>query len=53
LRSWERFSVQDPQQHLWYQRSLLHVYAQHINNSMLDELREVIDSLEDEIGQSA
>jgi (p)ppGpp synthase/HD superfamily hydrolase len=50
---WERFSVQDPQQHLWYYRSLLHIYAQRVDNSMVDELREVIDALEHEIGQSA
>ena len=39
-----RFSVKDPQQHLWYYRSLLDVYAQRIDNWMVDELREVIDS---------
>jgi (p)ppGpp synthase/HD superfamily hydrolase len=52
-RLWERFSVQDPQQHLWYYRSPLQVYAQRVDNSMVDELREVIDALEHEIGQSA
>jgi hypothetical protein len=50
---WQRFSVQDPQQHLWYYRSLLQVYAERIHNWMVDELREVIDALEYAIDQSA
>jgi (p)ppGpp synthase/HD superfamily hydrolase len=50
---WQRFSVQDPQLHLWYYRSLLGVYAQRINSWMVDELREVIDTLEREVGRSA
>ena len=50
---WQRFSVKDPQQHLWYYRSLLQVYAQRIDNWMVDELREVIDALEHEVGRSA
>jgi (p)ppGpp synthase/HD superfamily hydrolase len=51
---WQRFSVKDPQQHLWYYRSLLEVYAERLpGNWMVDELREVIDALEYEIGQSA
>jgi hypothetical protein len=50
---WQRFSVRDPQQHLWYYRSLLEVYAQRFDNWMVDELREVIDALEYEVGQSA
>jgi hypothetical protein len=45
--------VKDPQQHLWYYRSLLDVYAQRIDNWMADELREVIDALERGISQSA
>jgi (p)ppGpp synthase/HD superfamily hydrolase len=49
---WTRFNVKDPQQHLWYYRSLLDVYAQRINNWMVDELREVIDALEQEVSQS-
>jgi (p)ppGpp synthase/HD superfamily hydrolase len=52
-RLWQRFSVQDPQQHLWYYRSLLEVYAQRVDNWMVDELREVIDKLEQGINQSA
>jgi (p)ppGpp synthase/HD superfamily hydrolase len=50
---WQRFSVQDPQLHLWYYRSLLDVYAQRVDNWMVDELREVIDALEQGINQSA
>jgi (p)ppGpp synthase/HD superfamily hydrolase len=50
---WQRFSVQDPQLHLWYYRSLLEVYAQRVDNWMVDELREVIDKLEQGINQSA
>ena len=50
---WTRFNVKDPQQHLWYYRSLLDVYAQRIDNWMVDELREVIDALEQRISQSA
>jgi (p)ppGpp synthase/HD superfamily hydrolase len=50
---WQRFTVQDPQLHLWYYRSLLEVYSGRVNNWMVDELREVIDALEHEIGRSA
>ena len=50
---WQRFSVKDPQQHLWYYRSLLDVYAQRVDNWMVDELREVIDALERDVGRSA
>ncbi len=50
---WQRFSVQDPKQHLWYYKSLLKVYSERIHNWMVDELREVVDKLEYLIGQSA
>jgi (p)ppGpp synthase/HD superfamily hydrolase len=50
---WQRFSVKDPQQHLWYYQSLLDVYAQRIHNWMVDELREVIDALKREVGAPA
>ena len=50
---WQRFSVKDPQDHLWYYRSLLEVYAQRVDNWMVAELREVIDALEREVGRSA
>src|SRR5271154_4453002 len=48
---WQRFSVRDPQQHLWYYRSLLDVYSKRIDNWLLDELREVIDALERKVGR--
>jgi (p)ppGpp synthase/HD superfamily hydrolase len=50
---WQRFNVKDPQQHLWYYRSLLDVYSKRVDNWMVDELREVIDALEHEVGHSA
>jgi (p)ppGpp synthase/HD superfamily hydrolase len=46
---WQRFNVTDPQQHLWYYRSLLDVYAHRVDNWMVGELRAVIDALEDAI----
>lgn len=49
---WQRFTVKDPQQHLWYYRSLLDVYANRIDNWMVDELRAVIDELEHAIGSA-
>jgi (p)ppGpp synthase/HD superfamily hydrolase len=50
---WQRFNVKDPQQHLWYYRSLLDVYSKRVDNWMVDELREVIDALEDRIKRVA
>jgi hypothetical protein len=46
---WQRFTVQDPQLHLWYYRSLLEVYAKRTENWMVGELRDVLDALEDAI----
>jgi hypothetical protein len=43
---WQRFSVKDPRQHLWYYRSLRDVYAQRVDNRLLDELTDVLDTLE-------
>lgn len=43
---WQRFSVQDPQLHLWYYRSLLEVFGQRTHSWMVGELRDVIDTLE-------
>jgi (p)ppGpp synthase/HD superfamily hydrolase len=48
---WQRFTEHDPQQHLWYYRSLLKVYADRTSNAMVGELRDVIDTLEQEIGR--
>jgi (p)ppGpp synthase/HD superfamily hydrolase len=50
---WQRFSVKDPRQHLWYHRSLRDVYAQRVDNWLLDELTDVLDTLEYAIRQSA
>lgn len=51
---WERFSVRNPQQHLWYYKALIRVYADRVpDNWMVDELTKVIDALEAAIRQSA
>jgi len=49
---WQRFSMTDPQDHLWYYRSLLEVYSKCFDNWIVGELREVIDELEEAIRQS-
>jgi len=46
---WRRFSVQDSRLHLWYYRSLLDVFGQRSTSWMVDELRDVIGALEQEI----
>jgi hypothetical protein len=43
---WQRFSVHDPQRHLWYYRSLLAVYERRNSSWMVGELRRIIDELE-------
>jgi (p)ppGpp synthase/HD superfamily hydrolase len=50
---WERFNEQDPQQHLWYYRSLLKVYTGRGHDGMVAELRDAIDALARAIGQPA
>ncbi|WIM87451.1 HD domain-containing protein [Candidatus Mycobacterium wuenschmannii] len=51
---WERFSVKDPADHLWYYKSLLEVYRGRFPDSwMADELAEVLDALEREVGEAA
>jgi (p)ppGpp synthase/HD superfamily hydrolase len=50
---WERFSVNDPQQHLWYYRSLSKVYERRNHTWMVAELRRVLDQLEAQINASA
>jgi (p)ppGpp synthase/HD superfamily hydrolase len=51
---WQRFSVQDPSDHLWYYTSLLEVYRERFPQSwMADELAEVIGSLTAEVSESA
>jgi (p)ppGpp synthase/HD superfamily hydrolase len=48
---WKRFTEHDPHQHLWYYRELLKVYAARTDDAMVGELRDVIDTLEHEIGR--
>jgi (p)ppGpp synthase/HD superfamily hydrolase len=43
---WQRFSTNDPQDHLWYYQSLLEVYRKRIRNWMVDELSDIVDELE-------
>jgi (p)ppGpp synthase/HD superfamily hydrolase len=50
---WERFNEQDPQQHLWYYRSLLKVYTDRGHDGMVAELRDAIDALAHAIGRPA
>jgi len=47
---WERFNVKDPQQHLWYYRSLLAEYERRSDSSMVGELQRVLLQLEELIG---
>lgn len=44
---WQRFSVKDPDEHLWYYRSLLGVYERKIDSWLVDELRRTVDTLEE------
>jgi (p)ppGpp synthase/HD superfamily hydrolase len=50
---WERFSTQDPQDHLWYYRSLLGKYEGRAPQWLVDELRRVLDALEELIAKDA
>lgn len=50
---WLRFSVHDPQKHLWYYRSLLEIYERRNNTWLVDELRRVLDTLEELVGPAA
>ena len=43
---WQRFSEQDPREHLWYYRSLLAVYQKHQDGWLVGELERVLDELE-------
>ena len=49
---WQRFSVHDPQKHLWYYKSLLKVYEQRNFTWLVAELRRVLDELEAQIGSA-
>jgi (p)ppGpp synthase/HD superfamily hydrolase len=44
---WKRFSVHDPQEHLWYYRSLLAVYKNRNSTWLVAELERVLGELED------
>jgi (p)ppGpp synthase/HD superfamily hydrolase len=44
---WTRFSVHDPQQHLWYYKSLLAVYQRRNSTWLVAELERVLQALED------
>jgi (p)ppGpp synthase/HD superfamily hydrolase len=44
---WQRFSVHDPQQHLWYYRSLLAVYQARNSTWLVAELARILGELED------
>ncbi len=50
---WERFNVQDPEDHLWYYRSLLEVFQPRVQQWMVDELQRVVDELEQLVRGSA
>ena len=50
---WGRFNEQDPQEHLWYYRSLLKVYTGRGHDGMVAELRDAVDALARAIGQPA
>jgi (p)ppGpp synthase/HD superfamily hydrolase len=43
---WQRFSVHDPQEHLWYYRSLLAVYQDRNPTWLVAELERVLGELE-------
>ena len=47
---WQRFNTKDPQDHLWYYRSLLEVYRRRSDSWLVDELARVIQTLEEEVG---
>jgi (p)ppGpp synthase/HD superfamily hydrolase len=47
---WQRFNTADPQDHLWYYRSLLEVYQRRSDSWLVEELQRVIRDLEQQIG---
>lgn len=42
---WQRFNVKDPQQHLWYYRSLLEVFEERTHSWLVDELRYTVEQI--------
>jgi (p)ppGpp synthase/HD superfamily hydrolase len=49
---WQRFSVHDPEKHLWYYKSLLKVYERRNKTWLVAELRRVLDTLEELVGST-
>ncbi|MDT7759897.1 MAG: hypothetical protein QOH27_5795 [Mycobacterium sp.] len=49
---WQRFSVNDPMEHLWYYRSLLEVFKDRNQTWLVGELDRVITTLEESITQT-
>jgi (p)ppGpp synthase/HD superfamily hydrolase len=43
---WQRFSVHEPSEHIWYYRSLLAEYEKRTDSWMVDELRGVLGQIE-------
>jgi (p)ppGpp synthase/HD superfamily hydrolase len=50
---WKRFSVHDPQKHLWYYRALHAVYRDRNDTWLVDELDRVLGELENLVAASA
>ena len=50
---WQRFSVKDPQKHLWYYRELLKVFKAKNSTWLVDELDRVFKELESEVNKAA
>ena len=50
---WQRFSVDDPEKHLRYYKSLLEVYKQRNTTWLVAELERVLDELEAQIRSAA
>jgi (p)ppGpp synthase/HD superfamily hydrolase len=42
---WQRFTVTDPLQHLWYYRALLQAFERRSDSWLVDELRRAIDEI--------
>jgi (p)ppGpp synthase/HD superfamily hydrolase len=50
---WQRFSVHDPQEHLWYYGGLLKVYRDRSTSWLVDELQRVLDEMKRLVAGSA
>jgi (p)ppGpp synthase/HD superfamily hydrolase len=50
---WQRFSMKDPQEHLWYYRELLKVFKAKNSTWLVDELDRVFKELEGEVDKAA